>query len=505
MRKFLFFTLLSLTAVLPGAEIPVLEWVNPGKGGRFFERDGVRCYTLTVSETEKAGQHLASAAIDLTPWKNRPMVFSIRVSGENVSEPPQEWNGVKFMIYYKTADGRVHWRGTNRQRGTFGVCTVSNLLTIPEDAVDGRVMVGLQESSGTVTFELDSFMVAPLFDAGKAAANRYECPYTPRVAERPAGRGVMSPKRFSPGDMEQLEKWNVNLVRFQISRNWRKFQTDRDLQEYDRWLEEMLDHLEEVLAEAEKRRIAVILDLHQPPGGRYPDNNMAMFYEKKYADHFVAVWERIARRFRGNPAVWGFDLINEPLQTRPAAYDYWSLQKRAAEAIRAIDPDVPIIFSANEASAPAAFRYLEPLEMKDVVYQVHLYLPNAFTHQYVFSDPPGKEPKVGYPGMIGDVWWNGERLREELRPVREFQLRHNARIVVGEFSAVIWAPGAGIYLKDCISLFEEFGWNWCYHSFREWQGWSLEHEGEDGGSIRPSADNDRKRVLLDAFRKNRSN
>ena len=165
MRKFLFFTLLFLTAVLPGAEIPVLEWVNPGKGGRFFERDGVRCYTLTVSETEKAGQHLASAAIDLTPWKNRPMVFSIRVSGENVSEPPQEWNGVKFMIYYKTADGRVHWRGTNRQRGTFGVCTVSNLLTIPEDAVDGRVMVGLQESSGTVTFELDSFMVAPLFDA----------------------------------------------------------------------------------------------------------------------------------------------------------------------------------------------------------------------------------------------------------------------------------------------------------------------------------------------------
>ena len=45
-----------------------------------------------------------------------------------------------------------------------------------------------------------------------------------------------------------------------------------------------------------------------------------------------------------------------------------------------------------------------------------------------------------------------EKLRTWLKPVVEFQRRHNARIYVGEFSACIYAPGAGQYLRDCISL-----------------------------------------------------
>ncbi len=76
---------------------------------------------------------------------------------------------------------------------------------------------------------------------------------------------------------------------------------------------------------------------------------------------------------------------------------------------------------------------------------------------------------------------------------------HGARIYVGEFSAIAWAPGADAYLRDCISLFEEYGWDWTYHAFREWAGWSVEHEGEDDTSLRPSADNPRKRTLLDGF------
>ena len=84
-------------------------------------------------------------------------------------------------------------------------------------------------------------------------------------------------------------------------------------------------------------------------------------------------------------------------------------------------------------------------------------------------------------------------------PVREFQQKHGARIYVGEFSAVAWAPGAEKYLEDCIALFEEYGWDWSYHAFREWKGWSVEHEGPDAEHLVPSADNPRKRVLLKAF------
>lgn len=104
--------------------------------------------------------------------------------------------------------------------------------------------------------------------------------------------------------------------------------------------------------------------------------------------------------------------------------------------------------------------------------------------------------------MIRGVKYDREKLREILQPVRDFQLRHNAKIYVGEFSAAAWAPGADRYLADCIELFEEYGWDWSYHAFREWDGWSVEHEGENRNSLRPSADNARKRVLLNGFKRN---
>jgi endoglucanase len=29
-----------------------------------------------------------------------------------------------------------------------------------------------------------------------------------------------------------------------------------------------------------------------------------------------------------------------------------------------------------------------------------------------------------------------------------------------------------------IGLFEEHEWDWSYHAFREWDGWSLEHDSD---------------------------
>lgn len=37
--------------------------------------------------------------------------------------------------------------------------------------------------------------------------------------------------------------------------------------------------------------------------------------------------------------------------------------------------------------------------------------------------------------------------------------------------------GAERNLADLISIFNEYGWDWTYHAFREWPGWSVEHKG----------------------------
>ena len=109
---------------------------------------------------------------------------------------------------------------------------------------------------------------------------------------------------------------------------------------------------------------------------------------------------------------------------------------------------------------------------------------------------------IPYPGMISGTRYDRETLRRILKPVRDFQQRHGARIYVGEFSAVRWAPGAERYLEDCISLFEEYGWDWTYHAFREWNGWSVEHTENPQDNEPAQTDTARKKVLLKYFRRN---
>jgi endoglucanase len=88
--------------------------------------------------------------------------------------------------------------------------------------------------------------------------------------------------------------------------------------------------------------------------------------------------------------------------------------------------------------------------------------------------------------------------------VREFQLAYNVHIYAGEFSAIRWAPGdsAHQYLKAAIELFEEYGWDWSYHAYREWDGWSVEHGSDPSDHTPSSLPTDRKKLLLEWFGRN---
>lgn len=178
--------------------------------------------------------------------------------------------------------------------------------------------------------------------------------YPAEIAGHCRLRGVMSPGTIRYEDIRTLKEWNVNLIRAQLSRNWGKVGTELDLEEYDRWLNGKLDDLERAMDWAKEAGIKFVIDLHCLPGGRNLNSNMRMFAEKKYGDHFIEVWKRIASRFKDHPQLYAYDLVNEPLQSVPApeGYDYWNLQRRAAEAVRKIDGRTPIMIESNMADKP---------------------------------------------------------------------------------------------------------------------------------------------------------
>ena len=154
--------------------------------------------------------------------------------------------------------------------------------------------------------------IAAEVQPGKAAYKGHDLPRL---------RGVMISPRVTEADLRVLGgQWKANHVRWQLL--WGGFPhspADKgDLAAYDAWLESALQHLDRLLPVCKELGIKVLVDLHTPPGGRNDANECQMFHEARFQEAFGKVWDKIARRYRGNKTVWGYDLVNEPVEGRVA-------------------------------------------------------------------------------------------------------------------------------------------------------------------------------------------
>ena len=472
-------------------------WSKGGFAEWSIGHEGTQSLRITVPPSEATGGNMLRLPLDLTRFRGCVLAFECLAKAENVTKPTASHLGVKFMLHYRSPSAGPFWQNENDVSGTFDWRKLAFNTRIAPDAESGELNLGLQGCSGTAWF--DAVKVTVLKTTVRRPPPMENPPPVFKGHSLPRLRGVMSPNEFREADLKTLgAEWNANLIRWQITRNWGKAGTDRDLAEYDRWLDAELADLDLALDACRRYGILAVIDMHSPPGGRYDNSDLAIFHELSYQNHWIANWEKIARRYHGNPAVWGYDLVNEPVQNSPSpagVADYLAAQVRAAKAIRKMDPDTPILIEAADWDSAAGFRDLEPVDVPRVIYQVHMYSPGGFTHQGVH----GKSAPVTYPGRIEGVEWNKDRIRAALQPVREFQLAYNVHIYAGEFSAIRWAPGAADYVRDCIDIFEEYGWDWSYHAFREWDGWSVEHDSNPDNHQPATATTDRKRVLTEWF------
>jgi hypothetical protein len=270
-------------------------------------------------------------------------------------------------------------------------------------------------------------------------------------------------------------------------RNWGKADTERNLTDYNDWLAGKLNELDLVLLAAEANGLKVVIDLHTPPGGRYSDHSMAMFYEKEYNDRFIQIWHDIATRYNGNPTVWAYDLVNEPTQNKtdpPAGMSSKETQTNAAKVIRAIDSITPIIIAPHSilqyGTLADSYKGFTPVTgISNIWYEVHLY---NFDQEFV-------NRSACYPGPAGGYNWNKDFLKRIISPAKTFQSTYGVKMYVGEFSIPVGACGATQFLSDYIDIFEEYHWDWTYHAFREAPIWDMEAP-------------DRKTLLLSWFARN---
>jgi len=491
-----------------GASEPTVRWV-PGE-------KAAGCLLVELTPEQGARSCYVRKSLPVEKLRGVKLGVQCRIRAEQVARPPQAWNGVKCMVHTVSPAGR-RWHHPNQLWGTFDWRQVGFVAEIPADATEAWLILGLENTTGRAWFDdlrvqvvghrrsRPSQQPESKPSAGSSGAGALPV-VTPGL---PAGvrlRGTMISPQVQEEDLRVLGgQWKANHVRWQLL--WGGFPhgpADKaDLPEYEAWLESALKHLDRLLPVCREVGIKVCIDMHTPPGGRDPDSVYRMFRQKEFQEGFVRLWEKMARRYRDEPAVWGYDLVNEPVEGLVAdgLWDWRRLALETARRIRAIDPHHAIIVEPTPWGAPEGLDWLEPLDVPGVVYSAHMYIPHKFTHQGIHGNPWN----VPYPGQIDGKFWDKKALQEALRPVIEYQKDYHVPIYIGEFSAIRWAPGKSAYnyLRDVIEIFEEHGWHWAYHAFREWDGWSVEHGPDPKDRSPVSQPTDRQLLLRSWFEKNK--
>ncbi len=452
--------------------------------------------------------------LDVGPMRGARLRITTRIKADGVAAPPNRWNGVKAMLVLDTPDGK-RWLQQDGVWGPFDWKDVTFNVNVPEETTAAEFVLGLENTTGKVQFQNLRVAVTAkkrLKPSPGEMVNRlavYKGHGLPRL------RGAMvSPGRFGPDDIKVLGgEWKANHVRWQLT--WAGFPNGpadtATVEEYNAWIEAQCKLLDAMLPECEKYGVYVCLDLHTPPGGRMPRETgsaMRLFQDEKFQDAFVTVWRRLATQYKGQKMIWSYDLLNEPVEgDMPQDKDLltWrELALKTSKEIRRIDPVTAIVIEGEPWGGPDALEWFEPFDPKEVpnvIYSAHMYIPHHFTHQGVYESPVGSV----YPGEIDGKHWDKAALRKSLRVPIEFARDYGVQIYIGEFSAIRWAPDGSAcrYLKDCIEIFEEEGWDWAYHAFREWDGWSVEH-GPGKNDHKPAAEpTDREKLLRSWFEKNR--
>jgi endoglucanase len=430
--------------------------------------------------------------------------FSARIKAENVSRKPRPFNGVKFMAAIVT-DQEKTWPAADLDVGSYDWRKVVFRTLIPDDARQINLVIGLEAVSGKAWFD-DIHVVAwkppPGEDPPAPVDEIYKGHNLPRL------RGAMVGSDIDAEGLRVFGRdWNANLIRWQLVR-LESFADPLDLAAYDRWLQSALKKLDAALPLCERYGLYVVVDLHSPPGGGrtgggYAGSDHGLFTDVKCQQKFIDVWRHIAQRYKQSKAIWGYDLANEPVEsvTDEESVNWQELAQHAAEAIRAIDPKRTFIIEPPDWGSPAALRGFRPLTVPNVVYSVHMYLPHDFTHQGVGRPAT----PYRYPGVIHGKRWDKSALEAALKPAADFQRRYGVHMYIGEFSAIRWAPdgSAARYLQDLLEIFEAHDWDWSYHAFREWDGWSVEHGSDPNDHRRSATPTDRETVLRAWFSKNR--
>ena len=262
---------------------------------------------------------------------------------------------------------------------------------------------------------------------------------------------------YTDKDAEFLAKQGFNAIRVPINEN--RFENPNEPGRYD---EGALRHLDTMIRISKAHGIYVILDLHAVMGGQsreiYADSLSGTPDFWRYADfrtRATAFWGFLAKRYRNETGVAGYDLMNEP-NTEDHTELLTAWLRETMLQIRKVDPVHLIIvegddYGKNFKGLPDDF-----WNDKQTVFQFHIYPFFAF--------PLTK--MTDYPQTLDGVRYDKAYLRNLMHEQIAFG-RHKP-VYMGEFGTGNGEPKfAYAMVRDLISIADEEGWSWTEWTYKD--------------------------------------
>ncbi len=226
---------------------------------------------------------------------------------------------------------------------------------------------------------------------------------------------VFKDQYITRDDIAFIAQQGANTIRLPL--NYKLF-TDEDYMGL-RCRQDGLQRIDQVVDWCREFGLYLILDMHDCPGGQTGDNiddsygYPWLFESEACQQQLCDIWQQIARRYKNEPVVLGYELMNEPIahyfeaekQRLNAALE--PLYKRLVSAIRGVDDNHIILLGGAQWNSAFDMFSDWTFDAK-IMYTCHRYggpaTKEAIQSYIDFRDKTGLPMYMGELGHNTDQW-----------------------------------------------------------------------------------------------------
>ena len=233
-------------------------------------------------------------------------------------------------------------------------------------------------------------------------------------------------------DIDSLKSWGFNSVRLPMHYNLFTLPIeDEPIAGQQTWLTKGFVLTDSLIAWCAARQMYVILDLHAAPGGQgydagisdYDPTKPSLWESQANRTKMASLWKKLAERYKDEPWVAGYDLLNEPNWDLPGGVALRNLYVDCTDSIRSVDTTHMIIIEGN-----------------------------WFANDFTGLTPPWDDNLVYSPHKYWSV-----NDQASIQWVLDLQNQHNVPLYLGETG-----ENSNVWFRDAVRLYEDnnMGWAW---------------------------------------------